>query len=482
MVKALGFAMLPFYTHYLTPRDYGTLEILDLSMSLFAMVLNMGLTAAFLRSYAGAPTAEEKRAVVSTGCVFGLVTGVVTLLAGLPFVPPVSGLLFGSSTPALYLLLSFSAIVVNYVASFPRAYLRALDKSGTFTIVDTIAIFLLLTLNILFIAILHIGIAGVLWSSLIVAVLQCVGLGAWAFGKAGIHFRKQHMSSMLGFGLPLISSNLGLFVLNFSDRFFLKHFWSLDVVGIYAVGYKFGYMMNFLFVQPFFIMWQTRMYAIHAHADHPKIFREMFALYTLGLLLAGLAMSLFSPETVRLMVEARFAASQYVIPVVVLAYMWYGLGYYAQLGMYLKDRTSLVGVIGAVAAGVNLVLNYVLIRAYGMMGAAWATFLSFAFIAVVSYVCSQRVMRIPLGVGRMFGAMLLAVSLYVMCRAFTPATVELAIILKLAALASFVLVVWKTGLLPANVSTSINTMTAQAVGRMAKFCGAVSGGSANAAD
>src|SRR4051812_41831850 len=42
LVKAVGFFMLPFYTHYLTPTEYGILEVLDLSMSVFGVVLSMG--------------------------------------------------------------------------------------------------------------------------------------------------------------------------------------------------------------------------------------------------------------------------------------------------------------------------------------------------------------------------------------------------------------------------------------------------------
>src|SRR5271156_1388145 len=51
LTKAVSFLLLPFYTHYLIPRDYGVLEILDLSMSLLAMFLNMGIMAAMLRYY-----------------------------------------------------------------------------------------------------------------------------------------------------------------------------------------------------------------------------------------------------------------------------------------------------------------------------------------------------------------------------------------------------------------------------------------------
>lgn len=455
MVKAIGFLMLPFYTHYFTPKDYGILEILDLSMSLFALVLNMGLTPAFLRIYAAAESPEERRHVVSTGSIFGIVTGVLTFLAGVGFVGPATLLIFGPNVPSTFILLSFSSLVLNYMANLPRTYLRALEASGTYTIVDTGGVFLLLALNVWFIAVLKVGLVGVLWSSVIVGALQFAGLSAWALRRAGFRFRMPHLRRMLAFGTPLILSNVGLFVLNFSDRYFLQHLRSLDVVGVYAVGYKFGFMMNYLFVQPFFVMWQSRMYAIHENPEHRKIFRQFFALFSLGLIFAGLAMSLFSPEVIRLMVEPRFAAGQDVVPIVVLAYIFYGLAYYAQLGMLLTDRTKLIGVIGAAAAGLNLVLNYFLISRFGMMGAAWATLISFAAIAGACYWGSQRVFPLPLGLSRVGFGLLLAVALYLPCRFWSPFGLGGTVALKIAALAAFPLLAWKSGILPASVAETV---------------------------
>src|ERR1043165_3374496 len=73
LVRACGFLMIPFYTHYLTPRDYGILEILDLSMALFALVLNMGMTPALLRSYSAAQSPEDKQRVISTAGISAIV-------------------------------------------------------------------------------------------------------------------------------------------------------------------------------------------------------------------------------------------------------------------------------------------------------------------------------------------------------------------------------------------------------------------------
>ncbi len=475
LAKAIGFLMLPFYTHYLNPADYGILEILDLSMSLFALILSMGLTPAFLRCYAAADSPAEKRKVVSTACLFGVVTGVITFSLGAGLIRPLSRLLFGPGIPAFYMFLSFVSIILSYMATLPRTYLRALEASGTYTLVDLAQVSSLLGLNIVFIAVFKLGVAGVLWSSVLVGGLQFVAVTLWALHRAGLSFGLVHLQRMIGFGAPLIISNIGLFVLNFSDRFFLQHLRSLDVVGIYAVGYKFGYMMNFLFVQPFFVMWQSRMYAIHAQPEHRMIFKQVFSLYWFGLVSAGLAMSLFSPEVVRIMVEPKFAASQEVIPLVVLAYIFYGLSYYAQLGMFLTDNTKVIGAIGAASAALNLGLNYILVLHFGMMGAAWATVVSFLFMAGVSYWRSQRAFRLPLGVGRMFAAMFLAAGVYLFMRWWNPSSLSTAVAVKLLLVGSFPLFVWKSGILPAPAAAVLSATVGRAAAALTVSVASVAG-------
>jgi O-antigen/teichoic acid export membrane protein len=119
LAKAIGFLMLPFYTHYLVPADYGLLEILDLSFSLLGMVFYMGISPALLRSYAVARSPEEKKTLVSSAFLFMLATGVVIFAIGLGWVRPASNLLFGPKMPSYYLLLSFASFAVTYVTNLP---------------------------------------------------------------------------------------------------------------------------------------------------------------------------------------------------------------------------------------------------------------------------------------------------------------------------------------------------------------------------
>jgi O-antigen/teichoic acid export membrane protein len=454
VAKALGFLMVPFYTRHLSPQDYGALEILDLSMSVVGMLLNGGMTTALLRYYSAGPTLSEKNKAVSTALLFALIIGALTFAAGVPMIPRVSSLLLGPGIPSTYLLMAFSSLILAYIANVPRTYLRALEASTAFVTVDTASLVLMLVLNIYFIAVLKIGVVGILLSSVIGAALNAIILSVWTIRKTGLGFSRWLFEHMMGFGLPLIFSNLALFTLNFADRFFLKAFQSLDVVGIYAVGYKFGYMLNYLIHQPFFVMWQGRMYEIHKQPDHRVIFGQIFILYSLLLTYAGLALAIFSPEIVHFMVGPSFSQSAQVIPVVTLAYVFCGIGYFNQLGMFLSHRTRIIGILSIGAAVLNLGLNYVLIQKAGMMGAAWATLVSFAVMAVASFICSQRVYRLPLAGGRAMMALGVAIALYLISVNWMPANLALTVLAKCCLLIAYPVFLWKGRILaPSEVST-----------------------------
>lgn len=462
LTKAVSFLMLPFYTHYLTPRDYGILEIIDLSLSCLGMFLNMGITAAVLRYYAAADTAQKKKAVVSTALLCVGITAVLSYILGLIALRPVSAALLGSKVPSWYLLLAYSSFILLYIVNIPRTYLRALEASGTIILIENIGVFLLLGLNIYFIAVLKMGLAGILWSSFALAAVQTVLLVGWTVRRVGFAFSASCCREMAQFGLPLIASNLAMFVLNFSDRFFLEHLRSLAVVGVYAVGYKFGFILNYVFVQAFLTMWQARMYLVHAHPDYPQIFSRIFVLYSITLIYAGLALSLFSPEIVRIMVDGKFAASQHVIPIVALAYVVYGIGVYLQLGMFLTNRTSRIGVVSGIATVITLALNYVLILYFGMLGAAWATVLGFAALAIGSYYCSRRVFPVYLGERRVLAGLLLAAAVYGACRFWISGPLLPVLAIKLAVLSAFPVLLWKLGVLSQGERSTIAAATKSA--------------------
>lgn len=447
--KAISFLMVPFYTHYLSPADYGVLEILDLTVSLCGMFLNMGITTALLQAHAAAKTAADKRTVASTALLGVILTGILTILMSISAAKPLSAMLLGPGVPSRYLLLSLAAFALNYISNLPGTYIRALEKSGWFATLEVSVLVFSLGLNIVFIAVFKLGLFGVLLSSALTAALQAVVLTGWMLSRVGITFRGGVLRQLMNYGMPLILSNAALFTLNFSDRYFLQHFRSLSDVGVYAVGYKFGFTINYLLVLPFSSMWQARMYIVHQRPDHAKIFGQVFVLYSILLTYAALGLAMFSSEVVRLMVDPQFSAAEPVVAIVAGAYALCGIAYCARTGTFVTGKTGVLASLSVAIAILNLTLNWVLIPRAGMLGAAWATLASFAALAAVNYWFSQRVIRLPLGIWRVVSALALACGLYLVPLWWSPAQIGPAIAFKSALLLLFPLLLWKGGLLSA---------------------------------
>jgi O-antigen/teichoic acid export membrane protein len=458
----MGFAMLPLYTHYLSTKDYGVLEMLDLAMSLTGMFLNMGFAMAFLKSYGAAESEEEKRMIASSSFFFGLGTGLGIFGIGWLLIPKATVLLLGPGVPSSYLFLSFSYFVMGYIGTVPYTYIRAKEQSASLVLFDTLGMFLILALNIYFIVVLKLSILGILLSAIICGALKLVVLFVWILPALRLVIDWNRLKGMLRFGAPLVISNLTMFTLNFSDRFFLQHLRSLDVVGIYAVSYKIGFMLNFLLIQQFNMMWQARMYIVAKSSESRRIFRQIFMLYSLVLILAGLGLSLVSSEIMAIMVDRKFAGGSQIIPLIAMAYIFLGIGYYVQVGMYLSGKTGLIGVVSAVAAVVTLALNYGLIRYAGMTGAAWATVLGFLSLAIGSYWISERVYPLGLDVGRVLKAFGLAVAVYVISRQIVIPALGLALLVKAALLAGFVGLIWISGVLSSDERATLDVARSSA--------------------
>lgn len=437
LVKMTGFLLLPFYTHYLSPGDYGVLEVLDLTMSLLGMFLNMGITAALLRFYGAAQTEAERRKVVGTIFVLAVVTGLVVLFAGLAAVPTVSRLVLGPRVPSIYLLLALCYFVIGYIGNIPYAYLRAKESSGRVVMIDTLGTAGILILSIVFLGGLKMAIVGMLVSPLIVGAIKLTVLIGWMRPNMTLGVDSSLLWRMLRFGAPLVFANLTMFTLNFSDRFFLQRLLSLDAVGVYAVGYKFGFLLNFVLIQPFTMMWQARMYVVHRRPDHREVFGQVFVLYSFLLIFAALGMALFGREVVRLMVDPRYAEGAQVVGVVALGYVFLGIGYYLQLAMYLGNRTGLIGGVSSVAAVVNICANYVLISRFGILGAGLATLTGFLAIAIGSYYCSERIIALQLPVGRVIRGLAAAIAIYLVAQRISPERMVVAISFKCILLAGF---------------------------------------------
>jgi O-antigen/teichoic acid export membrane protein len=443
--KAVGFLLIPFYTHYLTTADYGTLELLDLSVTLVGLLLNMWMNASLVRHYYEYEDNRNRNEVVSTAMIATSTSAALVSAAGFFWARWISILILKS--PQFYLFVRVIAFNLFFTClnSVSFSYLRARQKSSLIVAMNSASLVMSLGLNIYFLAGLKTGVIGVLYSGLIANGLVTTALTISTIREAGLNFGWSKLKALAAFGLPLILTSFSAFELNFADRFFLEHYSTVSTVGIYALGYKFGYMLSFLLIQPFMMIWGARMYEVAKRPDAGVLFSKIIAYFTLLLSAAALAMSLVIKEVIAVVSTSQFHQAYKIVPAVALAYVFYGISYYFQTGVYISKKTAYLGLMGAVCATANIALNFWLIPRYAAMGAAWATALSFLLMAILAYVFSQRVYRVPYSLFRVALPVVAAVGIYFISNVIEPPSLLVAIAWKLLLLVGFGFVVFALG-------------------------------------
>jgi O-antigen/teichoic acid export membrane protein len=402
VLNALSFFLLPIYTHRISPGEYGVLELLNRSRDVLLIVLTCGMGLATLTFYQLEGKDPNRQKKVFSTAIRGMFLAAGSIVLVLQFCARwLSTMLF--HTPAYF----WAVQIVLWVGLFELVFqiglisMQARFKSLLYVILTIGRLVFGVAVNIVLVLWLRWGLKGILLATLIHTALFALVAAASVFWDAGLGFDWHLWREMLRFGLPFIPASLFLFVLNNGDRYFLQAYRGPTVLGIYALGYTLGQIAVLAVLSPFLKVWGPVMVAItgrpNGHEQVAKI-ATYLALVYVGV---GLGLSLLGPFLVRLLTGPDYWSGFRVIPLIVLAYLFWSLSTVADTAFYVTKKTHFKPFIMGAAAAVCLLLYAVLIPRYGMMGAAVATLASFVFFAVLTWIIAYRYLPIRYEFGRL---------------------------------------------------------------------------------
>lgn len=355
---------------------------------------------------------------------------------------PLSRALFGDEpAPALWVVLVAADVAVGTLAFVPLSLLRIRERPGLFSAFSVGRHLLNLVLKVVLLRA-GWGVEGVLWSDLVATGAFVLALLPTLRGHVTLTFATRLLRDALGFGLPKVPHGLFVQIQNLADRKILDLFVSRADVGLYQMGYQLGTAVKFP-LSAFEPAWGPFLYAEIKRPDAPRTIARLatvaFALFALCATavasLGGEALALLTPFS------PEFRAAAPVIPVVACAYLLHGVFLLTSVGIGVSKRARYYPLITAVVAAVNIASNLLLIPRFGMMGAAWATLASYAVMAALGAVISQRLYPIPFERGRMTAFAAGALVVYALGRVVGPAALAAAIAWKAALVGAYAVAV-----------------------------------------
>jgi O-antigen/teichoic acid export membrane protein len=404
--RALSVILLPFYTHHLSTSDYGTIELLDL----FILVANVSLGGlaigeAMVRIYY--EEREENQAQVVSTALWSIVA-LSTVMAGVGIVwaAPASLLLFHKPGYENLIRMSFLAMFCGNIIETGLMYQRLKQRAGFFILLSGGLLALNAGLNIYYIAFAKWGLRGFFWGKWISAAVGAAILLVGILREVHWTFRRDLAARITRFGAPLILSGFSVFIIHYSDRFFLDRYSTLAEIGIYALAYKFGFLIGNLIQAPFESAWNVKMYDYVSSPGWQKEFARVFRYLLFFLVLTGLALSVTREEALAMLAPPAYGAAAVLVPIIVLAYVVRGAGDFFRGVLFVNKRVRIFSAATCVCALLNLALNQSLIPRWGARGAAWATLFTWLAYMIFCWILAHREHHLPYPLrsfGQIFG-------------------------------------------------------------------------------
>ena len=179
------------------------------------------------------------------------------------------------------------------------------------------------------------------------------------------------------------------------------------------------------------------MFEIMKDPDAERKFSRILTIYIAGLGFLSLGFSVLAREILIVMTTPDFYAAAAVIPLILLSYLLYGVRFMTNMGLVRENKLQYASMVIIGTAILNLGLNYLLIPRFGMMGAAWATFISYGVLLIAHMIVNARFWRIPYEYIRIAKVGLIWVLIYFVSLQVTSTSVIYSILIKLILLASY---------------------------------------------
>ncbi|MFC1569000.1 lipopolysaccharide biosynthesis protein [bacterium] len=416
--KLVGFVLLPLYTKQIPLAAYGMLGLVEMIDMLATHLFSVGLHQALLRWHGLADEETRKKRYTFSIFIFLFLFCLLGFITVLLIRNPLSEVLFNDDQYGYYFVILFVGVTFNILNKIPLTLLRIEEKSIRYAISVGIQFGIALILNIVFIAFLKLGVAGILTAQMIAPGVLMFILLPYLIKRMTLQLDIPELKKMIVFSYPFIFAAVGATALNLGNRYVLKLLGTLEDVGVYTLAFKFSNFLKIFFVDALSLGLPVVGWQVVKNNDNPQRFLSKVLTYFIFILCwSSLALSSISHEIVRLFAlnQDYWFASE-IIPLLALSVILMGFYRVFYFALQIPQKTHLIPLLMILAAGVNIILNLVLVPHWGVWGSAIAIVMASLFLIVITYWNVQRVYPVSYELKRLMMLLVIATGLFIITK------------------------------------------------------------------
>ena len=391
-LKSLAFLLVPLYARFLTPAEFGALELI-LAFAAFVDVF-INLSGVLARFYFDRDDSRWRKQAITLFFLIESVYPAVLVGGLLLFAGRLAEPVAGDAVYASLIVIALIDLYLTNIVDIPMSLTRLRRKPWTFALYALTRGLTYVTLAVLLVAVWELGVKGIMIASLTSAIVVFVVSAREYLGDLirGVDWKVGR--EMISFGWPTVVSAFGFYALNLLDRFFVKYYHGAAETGLYGVAFRYSQIV-LVGIFAFRMGWPQWHYSWLNTDRHPQMVARgaswfFGALGFLVVLVAAWILPLFH----LLMPERYWEATEAVAPLCIAAMATGGYAVTA-VGLNVTKRMRLIMPTALAAAAVAVGLYFLLIPPFGFVGAAWSTAAGLWSAALFVGIASQRVYPVP---------------------------------------------------------------------------------------
>ena len=383
---------LPFFTRYLSPFDFGNLALSVIYAVFLVALLNLGLIYVFERNYFEYEKDGEKLKLLWSCVIFVFINLTIGIIVTFNYEEQINYYLFSKSLPIHLTVFATIHLGVKSLLQFFYIYLRNAKKAFIYSLISIFEA-LICTFSSVYLVFYKKGILGYVQGQCIGVFVLFVAIMLFSIFRRNIYFSFFLLKQNLSLSFPLTPRVFFGAINTQFDRYMLGVLNTRGGVGIYDIGQK---IANFGFLSMTVMQHVFAPEVISTYVNKPKDFSNHIGQYLAPFFYVStficLLLGLFSKEMVFLLTTPEYYEAYQIIIILNMLYATYFFGKQRQL--ILAKKTKLISILSFVSIILNIVINYPLIKIYGIVGAALGTLFSGLIMAIISFYYAQKFCKI----------------------------------------------------------------------------------------
>lgn len=393
-LRLQGLIFLPIIAKLIGTQSYGVYSQIMITLPLLLPILMLELEAAILRFLPG--ERDSKKISQSFFSLFIIIILFLFFVLSvlLIFKGKVASLMFGSEIYKRYvvlfvLILFFQTIytyLLNYFRTFKRIFFYSIIEisNSLLVIIFVLIVFKFLERNIETLLYVKIFIIAFFSFLLLFIIWKEIGFN--------LFFDTEQIKLFFKYSAPLIPSAAMLWVINMSDRYLILHLLNLKDVGIYSASYNLSGTLMFFLTPISFVLFPTiiKMWSLGKFEEVKRKMEYSLKYYVLISLPFVFLLSLLSQNILKVLATSDFMTSRLLVFFIVLGYFFLGIYQIFVYIITLYKKTYILLLYFILIALTNVILNYLLIPALKLNGAAIATLISYFSLMIITVVITRR--------------------------------------------------------------------------------------------